>query len=89
MIQGLNLAESQRAIRLLYKHSIRPRRLYRHYWQKGDIVIWDNRCTMHRADHSNVIGDRVFHRGLVASRDPRVEQVLLPLRDGLTLIRRV
>jgi len=67
VIQGLTLAESQRAIRLLYKHSIRPRRLYRHDWQNGDIVIWDNRCTMHRADHAKVIGDRVLHRGLVAS----------------------
>ena len=67
VIQGLNLEESQQVIRLLYKHSIRPRRLYRHDWQNGDIVIWDNRCTMHRADHSKVIGDRVLHRGLVAS----------------------
>jgi taurine dioxygenase len=66
VIQGLNLEESQRVIRLLYKHSIRPHRLYRHYWQNGDIVIWDNRCTMHRADHSKVLGDRVFHRGLIA-----------------------
>jgi taurine dioxygenase len=66
-IQGLNLEESQRVIRLLYKHSIRPCRLYRHHWQNGDIAIWDNRCTMHRADHSEVIGDRVLHRGLVAS----------------------
>lgn len=67
VIQGLNEEESKRAIRLLYQHSIRPRRLYRHRWQNGDIVIWDNRCTMHRADHSNVVGDRVLHRGLVAS----------------------
>jgi len=67
VIQGLNLEESQRAIRLLYRHSIRSHRLYRHYWQNGDIVIWDNRCTMHRADHSKVIGDRVLYRGLVAS----------------------
>jgi len=67
IIQGFNLEESQRVMRLLYKHSIRPHRLYRHCWQNGDIVIWDNRCTMHRADHSKVIGDRILHRGLVAS----------------------
>lgn len=69
-IKGLNLEESQRAIRLLYKHSIRARRLYRHRWQPGDIVIWDNRCTMHRADHSKVVGDRVFYRGLVSGEVP-------------------
>jgi taurine dioxygenase len=64
-ISGIRLEEAQRMIRLLYKHSIRPHRLYRHQWQMGDIVIWDNRCTMHRADHSKVIGDRVLHRGIV------------------------
>jgi taurine dioxygenase len=64
-ISGIAIAEAQQIVRLLYQHSIRHYRLYRHRWQLGDIVIWDNRCTMHRADHSQVIGDRVFHRGLV------------------------
>ncbi|MEO1294571.1 MAG: TauD/TfdA family dioxygenase [Cyanobacteria bacterium J06636_16] len=64
-LSGFASDQSQRAIRLLYRHSIRPYRIYRHQWQPGDIVIWDNRCTMHRADHSAVVGDRVLHRGLV------------------------
>jgi taurine dioxygenase len=68
-IAGISEAATQRMIRLLYKHSIRPRRIYRHRWQIGDIVIWDNRCTMHRADHSQVVGDRVLHRGLVLDED--------------------
>jgi taurine dioxygenase len=57
--------EAQRIIRLLYRHSIRHYRLYCHRWHSGDIVLWDNRCTMHRADHSKVVGDRVLHRGVV------------------------
>ncbi len=64
-ISGMRLEEAQRIIRLLYRHSVRHYRLYRHTWHPGDIVIWDNRCTMHRADHSKVVGDRVLHRGLV------------------------
>jgi taurine dioxygenase len=64
-ISGMMPEAAQRIIRLLYRHSIRHHRLYRHRWQPGDIVIWDNRCTMHRADHSQVVGDRVLHRGLV------------------------
>ncbi len=64
-IAGLAEAEGTRIIRLLYQHSIRHHRLYRHQWQPDDIVIWDNRCTMHRADHAQVVGDRVLHRGLV------------------------
>lgn len=64
-ISGMKLEEAQRIIQLLYRHSVRHYRLYCHRWQPGDIVIWDNRCTMHRADHSKVIGDRVLHRGIV------------------------
>jgi taurine dioxygenase len=64
-ISGLESGDAQRIIRLLYRHSIRTYRLYRHLWQVDDIVIWDNRCTMHRGDHTRVVGDRVFHRGLV------------------------
>lgn len=64
-ISGMAVDKAQRLVRLLYQHSIRHYRLYRHNWQPGDIAIWDNRCTMHRADHSAVIGDRVLHRGLV------------------------
>jgi taurine dioxygenase len=64
-ISGMAIDKAQRIVRLLYQHSIRHYRLYRHRWQLDDIAIWDNRCTMHRADHSEVIGDRVLHRGLV------------------------
>jgi taurine dioxygenase len=64
-ISGMAADNAQRLVRLLYQHSIRHYRLYRHRWQPGDIAIWDNRCTMHRADHSQTIGDRVFHRGMV------------------------
>ncbi|MCW2846638.1 MAG: taurine catabolism dioxygenase [Marmoricola sp.] len=35
-------------------------------WAPGDAVMWDNRCVLHRADHADVGGDRVAHRGMVA-----------------------
>ncbi len=69
-LSGPDRDRAEKIVRLLYKHSIRPSRLYKHEWQQGDVVVWDNRCTMHRADHSAVIGDRVLHRGLVARVDP-------------------
>ncbi len=62
--------ESARIIDFLFRHSIRPSRLYRHQWRTGDILVWDNRCTMHSADHSNSVGDRVLHRGLVLGEAP-------------------
>lgn len=54
----------------LYARSTAPEVIYRHTWRPGDILIWDNRSTMHRADHSDVDGDRVLHRGMVAGETP-------------------
>ena len=36
-------------LRDLIEHATKPQFVYRHTWQVGDLVIWDNRCTMHRA----------------------------------------
>jgi taurine dioxygenase len=69
-MSGLDGQDSARAIALLYRRSIRPNGLYRHFWRPNDIVIWDNRTTMHRADHAAVIGDRVLHRGMVRGEVP-------------------
>jgi taurine dioxygenase len=46
---GLSEAESQPLIRFLCAHSVAPRLVYRHYWAIGDLVMWDNRCTVHMA----------------------------------------
>ena len=64
-LTGFAVPEAQRILRLLYRHSIRHHRLYHHRWQPDDLLLWDNRCTMHRGDHAKVVGDRVFHRGMV------------------------
>ncbi len=63
-------ATSARAIAALYRHSIDPAHLYRHAWRAGDILVWDNRSTMHRADHDDVDGERVLHRGMVLGEIP-------------------
>ncbi len=41
--------EALRLIAELYDFATQERYIYRHRWKQGDIVIWDNRCTMHRA----------------------------------------
>ncbi len=53
----------------LFDHSTRDNNVYRHEWAPGDVVMWDNRCVLHRAEHAGVVGDRVLHRGMVADRD--------------------
>ncbi|MEZ5740544.1 MAG: TauD/TfdA family dioxygenase [Burkholderiaceae bacterium] len=48
-IEGLPRPEAMVLIDELIEHATRREYVYRHRWQQGDLVIWDNRCTMHRA----------------------------------------
>jgi alpha-ketoglutarate-dependent 2,4-dichlorophenoxyacetate dioxygenase len=41
--------EGRLLLRELIEHATQPQFVYRHRWRVGDLVIWDNRCTMHRA----------------------------------------
>jgi taurine dioxygenase len=41
--------ESKPLIDYLVRHATRPQFNYRHQWRQDDIVLWDNRCTMHMA----------------------------------------
>jgi alpha-ketoglutarate-dependent 2,4-dichlorophenoxyacetate dioxygenase len=43
------VAEGRLLLRDLTDHATQPQFLYRHVWRPHDFVIWDNRCTMHRA----------------------------------------
>ncbi len=62
--------EDPRLVSALYRWSTRRQNILRHTWRAGDVVLWDNRCTMHRADHSAVSGARTFHRGMVRDHLP-------------------
>jgi taurine dioxygenase len=48
-VEGLPAAESDAIIDELAGYMVRPQAEYRHQWKKGDIVIWDNRCSYHKA----------------------------------------
>ncbi len=48
-IDGLDAQESDALIEELTGYMIQPDGEYRHAWRKGDIVIWDNRCSYHKA----------------------------------------
>jgi alpha-ketoglutarate-dependent 2,4-dichlorophenoxyacetate dioxygenase len=42
------IPEGRVLLRDLIEHATQPRFVYQHAWRAGDLVIWDNRCTMHR-----------------------------------------
>jgi taurine dioxygenase len=48
-IVGMSRIESEGLLRLLYEHATQPELTVRHRWHAGDVVIWDNRATMHYA----------------------------------------
>ena len=66
-VSGMSAAEAEDVVRLLFELSTADDNVLRHAWAPGDVVMWDNRCVMHKADHSGVVGRRVMHRGMVAS----------------------
>jgi len=66
-ISGLDDDATERLITELMDWSTRPQMRWSHRWAPGDVVVWDNAAVMHRADHDGVVGDRTFHRGMVAA----------------------
>jgi len=70
-IVGMERAESNRLLDELVQHAIQPQYQYRHKWRRGDIVIWDNRCTMHKANADYPAGaQRLMHRIIVEGTVP-------------------
>jgi taurine dioxygenase len=61
-IPGLPLAKSDALIDELWSYAARPEDVWTQKWQPGDLIIWDNRCTMHRRDGFAGKGRRRMHR---------------------------
>ena len=48
-VEGLPMDEGRELLLSLTTHASQPRFVYTHEWQNGDLVVWDNRCTLHTA----------------------------------------
>jgi taurine dioxygenase len=59
---GLDLAESEALLDELWSFVSRPEFAWEHVWRVGDLVWWDNRCTMHRRDAFDPTSRRIMHR---------------------------
>jgi taurine dioxygenase len=70
-VEGMDQAEGNALLDHLFNHIEQDQFIYAHNWRVGDLVLWDNRCTLHaRTDFSNkerrllrrhvVAGDRAF-----------------------------
>jgi taurine dioxygenase len=61
-IEGLPLAESETLLDEIWEFATRTEFTWYHHWQVGDLVLWDNRCVMHRRDAFDAADRRVMHR---------------------------
>ena len=61
-IVGLGLEDSEALLDELWSYVSRPEFSWEHTWRVGDLVLWDNRCTMHRRDPFDPNARRIMHR---------------------------
>ena len=66
---GLELAESEALLDELWSVVDRPEFAWEHAWRVGDLIIWDNRCTMHRRDAFDPNSRRIMHRTQVKGEE--------------------
>ena len=69
-VEGMHPAESHDLLQRLMIHATQPQYTYRHAWQLGDLVIWDNTGAMHRAMPFEEGSVREFHRCTLNGEEP-------------------
>jgi len=74
-ILGWPVPEARAFIRDLTEHATQPRFLYQHVWKQFDMIMWDNRSTMHRVTRFDDTKVRDMRRTTVAGDTATVEQL--------------
>ena len=71
-IRGMPEAEGAALLAILLEHTTQSQFVYTHRWRKGDLVMWDNRCLLHRAVANYQMGKyrRILHRSVVRGTVP-------------------
>ena len=69
-VNGCSLEESAALLDALWAHATQPRLQIAHTWRQGDVVLWDNRCTIHRRGPFNPVARRVMHATQVKGHKP-------------------
>lgn len=69
-INEISALESEELLELLFQHAVKPAFYLRWKWQNGDVAIWDNRCTQHKALFDYGDAHRIMHRATVNGSVP-------------------
>ncbi|MDB5500332.1 MAG: 2,4-dichlorophenoxyacetate dioxygenase [Tardiphaga sp.] len=73
-IQGMSVPEARVLLRDLTEHATQPAFVYVHRWTQHDLIMWDNRQTMHRVRRYDQSQPRDMRRATVAGDAPTVAQ---------------
>jgi taurine dioxygenase len=71
-ILGVSEAESRELLDFLFEHSVRDEVVWTQTWQVGDILVWDNRCTMHKQTDYDPTERRLMKRATVMELFPGI-----------------
>lgn len=69
-IEGMDEAESTALLERLFDHMERPEFIYGHKWRVGDLVLWDNRCTLHARTDFSAAERRLLRRVVIQGDIP-------------------
>ena len=86
-IEGVDYAESRRLLDELLAHTTRPECVFQHRWKQWDLVMWDNRCVLHRGRPWEATKyTRIMRRTTIAGDGPTAQPPLAtrtPAWDGI------
>lgn len=69
-ILGLDLEDSEATLDRLWAHASQSSFAWTHRWRQGDVLVWDNRCVLHRRDSFDPASRRMMHRVQIAGERP-------------------
>lgn len=69
-VEGMEFQEGRALLCRLRDWATQPQFIYRHQWRLGDLVVWDNTGTMHRATPYPLDSGRLMHRTKLAGEEP-------------------
>lgn len=69
-VEGYSLAENEALLDAIWAHTLQDSFVWEHEWAVGDVLMWDNRCVMHRREAFDDSSRRIMHRTQLAGDRP-------------------
>lgn len=69
-VEDLSVEENEELLDAIWDHVLQPKFIWEHKWSVGDVLMWDNRCVMHRREAFDDSSRRIMHRTQLAGDRP-------------------